>query len=319
MLGIRYIKFDPTQHVIQYKDGKIAREGAGLSFFYFAPSSSLVALPLQTNDAPFMFEETTADFQEITIQGQVTYRIKEPRKTAALINHTLDAAGRGYASQDPEKLKLRIMNAVHVLTRSRVEKISMREAITTGARLGDAIISELAELPEILSLGVEVLGISILAIKPNPDTARALEAEVREQLMKEADDAIYVRRNASVENERSIKENELRTEKAIQEKRNELEAEQTAHEIEIENKRSELVTQAAANSHTESEAKAFAVEALVEAMDKADPAVVQAMVAGGIRPDRLIANAFQELARNSEKIGTLNITPDLLSELMVER
>ena len=172
------------------------------------------------------------------------------------------------------------------------------------------------ELPEIQSLGVEVLGVSILAIRPNPETARALEAEAREQLLKEADDAIFERRNASVDNERAIKENELRTEKAIQEKRNELEAEQCTHEIEIESSRTELVEKAAENSRTESEAKAFAVEALVDAMKAADPAVVQAMVAGGIQPDRLIANAFQELARNSDKIGNLNITPDLLSELM---
>ena len=49
-------------------------------------------------------------------------------------------------------------------------------------------------------------------------------------------------------------------------------------------------------------------------MEAADPAVVKAMVAGGIKPDRLIANAFQELARNSAKIGNLN---DVLIELMV--
>ncbi|MCB1094024.1 MAG: SPFH domain-containing protein [Verrucomicrobiae bacterium] len=319
MFGVRYIKFDPTQYVIQYKAGKVVREGAGLSFFYFAPSVSLVALPLQTSDAPFMFEETTSDFQEITIQGQVTYRIKEPQKTAALINHTLDSTGQAYATQDPEKLQLRIMNAVQVLTHSRVEKMPLRKTLAASAELGESIIAELAGLPEIVSLGVEVLGISILAIKPNPETARALEAEAREQLLKEADDAIYIRRNASVEHERSIKENELRTEKAIQEKRNELEAEQTAHEIAIENKRKELVVQAAENSRTESEAKAFAVEALVKAMQAADPAVVQAMVAGGIKPDRLIANAFSELAKNSEKIGNLNISPDLLSELIQDR
>lgn len=316
MFGFRYIKFDPTQYAIQYRAGKVMREGAGLSFFYFAPSVSLVALPLQTSDAQFMFEESTSDFQEVTIQGQVTYRIKDPRKTATLINYTLDRTGGAYATRDPEKLQLRIMNAVQVLTRSRVEKMPLRQTLAASAELCDSIISELVKLPEIVSLGVEVLGISILAIKPNPETARALEAEAREQLLKEADDAIYSRRNASVENERSIKENELRTEKAIQEKRNELESEQTAHEIAMENKRNELVVQAAENSRTESEAKAFAVEALVKAMQAADPAVVQAMVAGGIKPDRLIANAFQELAKNSERIGNLNISPDLLSELV---
>ena len=316
MFGIRYIKFDPTRHVIHYKGGNVVREGAGLSFFYFSPSSSLVVLPLETSDAPFMFEETTADFQEITLQGQVTYRISDPRKTSKLLNYTLNPDGNSYASEDPEKLEQRVINTVKVLTRTHIEKLPLRKALAASAALVGSVGAEIAQLPEILSLGIEVLGLSILAIKPNPETARALEAEAREQLQKEADDAIYARRNASVEHERSIKENELKTEKTIQEKRNELETAQTDHEIAIENSRKDLVTLAAENSRTESEAKAYAVEAVVKAIQKADPNLVQALVAGGMKPGQLIASAFQEIARNSDKIGNLNISPDLLNELL---
>ena len=42
-------------------------------------------------------------------------------------------------------------------------------------------------------LGVEVIGFSILGIKPNKETARALEAGSREVLLKQADDALYLR------------------------------------------------------------------------------------------------------------------------------
>ena len=74
-----------------------------------------MAVPVGSSDAPFIFEEVTADFQAITIQGQITYRIVDPKKVAGLLNFTLDAAGRGYASDDPEKLPLRIVNAAQVL------------------------------------------------------------------------------------------------------------------------------------------------------------------------------------------------------------
>jgi len=43
MFGIRYIKVPPTTHVIQYRRGTMARQGAGLSFFYYAPWSSTAA------------------------------------------------------------------------------------------------------------------------------------------------------------------------------------------------------------------------------------------------------------------------------------
>jgi len=74
MLGIRFIKGQPTTHLIQYRGGRAVREGAGLAFFYYAPTTSLVAVPIASADAPFIFEEVTADFQTVTIQGQVTYR-----------------------------------------------------------------------------------------------------------------------------------------------------------------------------------------------------------------------------------------------------
>jgi hypothetical protein len=46
MLGIKFIKVEPTSFVMQFKRGKIVREGAGLSFMYFAPNSSLVLVPI---------------------------------------------------------------------------------------------------------------------------------------------------------------------------------------------------------------------------------------------------------------------------------
>jgi hypothetical protein len=40
MFGIRFIKSQPTTYLIEYKSGKIVRQGAGISFLYFAPMIS---------------------------------------------------------------------------------------------------------------------------------------------------------------------------------------------------------------------------------------------------------------------------------------
>src|SRR6187399_2111289 len=103
MLGIRIIKTDPTTYLPQYLKGQAVREGVGLSFFYYAPTTSLVAVPIASTDAPFIFEETTADFQNVTLQGQVTYRVANPKRSASLMNFTLDPAGRRHVSEDPQK------------------------------------------------------------------------------------------------------------------------------------------------------------------------------------------------------------------------
>src|SRR5690349_13628028 len=107
MLGIKFIKVQPTTYLLQYRGGRIVREGIGLSFFYYAPTTSIVAVPVASADVPLIFEETTADFQTVTIQGQVTYRVRDAKRLAALLNYTLNPNGQTYASDDPEKLSER--------------------------------------------------------------------------------------------------------------------------------------------------------------------------------------------------------------------
>src|SRR6059058_5190435 len=100
MFGFRYFKASPTTFVMQFRAGKIAREGTGLSFFYFAPNSTLVAVPVGSTDVPFIFNETTADFQAVTVQGHLTYRVVDPRKLAAVLDYSVKPSG-GYQSEDP--------------------------------------------------------------------------------------------------------------------------------------------------------------------------------------------------------------------------
>ena len=42
-------------------------------------------------------------------------------------------------------------------------------------------------------LGVEIMSLSIVAITPTPETAKALEAEAREGVLRQSDEAIYAR------------------------------------------------------------------------------------------------------------------------------
>ena len=72
MLGIRYLKSPATTYVLHYRHGAIVRQGAGLSFYYFAPTSVIALVPISSVDVPFAFTEVSADFQELTVQGTIT-------------------------------------------------------------------------------------------------------------------------------------------------------------------------------------------------------------------------------------------------------
>jgi len=334
MIGIKFIKVQPTTYLLQYRGGKIVREGLGLSFFYYAPTTSLVAVPVASTDTPFIFQETTADFQSVTIQGQVTYRIREPKRLAALLNYTLEQDGDTYVSEDPEKLPERVIHVINVLARAELQKLPLREAIRASDALVQTVKARLAAAEEITSLGLEVLGLSILAVKPTPETARALEAETREQLFREADEAVYARRNSAVEQERAIKENELNTEIAVENKKRQIretqmEAERAVQEkkhlvqkealeanIGMEDRRKSLVALAGENAKAEADARAYGVSSTMKALGSADAKILQALATTGMKPEQLIAFAFQELAGRADKIGQLNISPDLLRELL---
>ena len=334
MFGIKFIKVQPTTYLLQYRGGNIVREGLGLSFFYYAPTTSLVAVPVGSADVPFIFQETTADFQTVTLQGQVTYRVGDPKRLAALLNFTLTPNGQGYAAEDPRKLPERVIHVVNVLARAELQKLPLRDAIRASDGIVEAVKKRLVIAEEIASLGLEILGLSVLAVKPVPETARALEAEAREKLFRESDEAIYKRRNSAVEQERAIKENELNTEiavenkkrqiretqmdaeRAVQEKQHLVEKEAMAADIDREGERKKLVALAAENARAEADARAYGVETTMKALANTDAKVLQALASTSMKPEQLIAFAFQELAGKAEKIGQLNISPDLLRELM---
>jgi len=338
MFGIKFIKFQPSEYVLVYKNGKVVKEGAGISFYYYAPNTSIVMAPVASSDCPFMFDEVTADFQTVSIQGQATYRIVDHKNVAGLLNFTLaiKKGDKKYISDDPQKLSVRISNLVRVMAKKHMERLKLSDAIRSSEALANSILEDMRGNREIRLLGIEIMGLTVLAVHPGKDTSRALEAETREKILKMSDDAIYERRNASIEQERGVKENEFNTEIAIENKRrqvretqlnaeqsemrkqNELKNEQLEAEINLEEKRKKLIALVTENRKAEADAKAYELKAMMNALSGVDPGVIKSLAAIDMHPQALIANAFQDLAGNAEKIGHLNITPDLLHEMMAE-
>ena len=165
-------------------------------------------------------------------------------------------------------------------------------------------------------LGVEILALTVVAIKPTPDIARALEADAREGLQGKADEAIYTRRKASVEQERRIKESELETEIAVQEKQRQIRETQIAADISVEERRSALVERRSENERRDADARAYTLHATLEPVRNVDWRTLMALSAGGADPKLMVALAFRELAENAGKIGEINVTPDLLKSLI---
>ena len=312
---IAYMKVPPTKYVLHYRQGKIRREGAGLSFFYYVPASTIVTVPFASADAPFVFQEVTGDFQPVTIQGQITYRVADPKKLASLLDFSVDVRGH-YMSDDPGKLNARLMHEAQILARAVTQRMTLSEVLTRSSEIGAEIFSRLKGSEAAAALGIEILAVSLLSVKPTPEMSKALEAEAREALHRRSDEAIYARRNAAVEQERLIKESELNTEIAVEEKQRQIRQTRMTADIAVEEQRAGLIERRATNERQDSDTRAYGLEAVLKPLRTVDWKTLMMLSESGTDPRRVIALAFQGLAENAQKIGEMNISPDLLKSLL---
>ena len=207
------------------------------------------------------------------------------------------------------------------------------DAIIAADELAGILKANMKEDETIQEFGMELISISILGIMAQNDTRKALEAATREEILKQQDDAIYKRRNAAIEQERIVKENELNTEikvaekqkekrekemevkRLVQEKQAELDAQKLANDIRLEEENCKLVDLQTENEKKKSDAKAYDSEALLKTFTGIDKEVIKALVTSGMDSRALIARAFVEIGDKADKIGVLNVSPDLLETL----
>jgi len=332
MFGIKHIKFDSMTHAIHYYNGRVRKAGRGLSFFYFAPNSSIVVIPVGSNDLPFIFRETTNDYQTISIQGQISFKVNNPAELADILDFTIDDKGQ-YKKNDMEKLHQRIINEAQTATSSYIHQISLKNAIRSAQEIEQRILDGLTASHAVGMLGIEILGVNVLTVKATPEMTRALETETREKLQQEADYAIYERRNFAVEQERKIKESELNTEIAVEEKQKQIAEKKMESEvlkadnrrklremkieadIAVEEQRKSLVEQKTTNDKAEADTKGYVLETTLKPYKDLDWKVLTAL-SNNADPGFNIALAFRTMAENADKIGNLNISPELLDSIL---
>lgn len=335
MLGIKYLKFDPTTYVFRYKKGQLKEEGKGLSFFTVKRTTSIIAIPIASKDVQFIFSETTNDFQQVTVQGRITFKIQDPKKISEVLDFTVDTEGIR-KTRDDEKIEQRLVNEAQTASTSFIQGMPMTQAITNAKLIQNKIFEGVSNSETVKLLGLQIMGVNITSVKPTPEMARALETSTREKLQQEADEAIYMRRKFAVEQERIIKETELSTEIAVEEKqkqisekkmeRQRLEEEnnktlrlmKTDADIEVEQKRKSLIDIKIENENKLSDSLRYKIKAQLEPYKDLDWHIIAALNSKGNAKND-IAIAFRELAENAQNIQNLNITPDLLNNLIEQK
>jgi regulator of protease activity HflC (stomatin/prohibitin superfamily) len=316
---IRHLRVAPTSHVRALRRGKLVRDGAGLAFWFRPLTAAVSEIPLDDRELPLLFHARTVDFQDVTVQAAVTYRIVDPTLAAARIDFAIDTDTGGWRAAPLEQVAGLLTESAQQHGLDLLARTTLTAALIDGIsavrlRMSDGLTAD-ARLTE---TGIAVIGVRVVAIRPAPDMERALQTPTREMVQQDADKATFERRALAVERERAIGENELQTKIELARREEELVAQNGANE--------RLKTQESwAADAIATEAKAHREVALAQAQAQAARLVGEAEAAAEaarlaayreISDATLLGLAVKELAANLPNIQSLVLTPDLLAPIL---
>lgn len=307
---VRHLRVDSISHVLLYRNARLRRSGSGLSLWFNPMSDSIAEVPIDNQDLQLVIHARSADFQDITAQGILTYRATDPEKLAQRVDFSIDLRSGNWTTEPVDKVGSMLTQLAQEFALGYIAKTPVREVLTNGITpLRDAIETGLRETVALAQMGIELVTVRIGAISPSSDLEKAIEAPTREKIKQEADEAAYSRRALAVEKERAIAENEMQ------------------NKIELAKREEQLIEQQGLNSRRQADEQATAIKIAADA--EADRiATVEGAKAtlkrehielvSSIEPRVLLALAAQEFAGKLKEIKSLTITPDMIGSLLTD-
>ncbi|WP_329414572.1 SPFH domain-containing protein [Streptomyces sp. NBC_00704] len=289
-LGWRHLRGAPTAHVRHHRSGRLAHDGPGLSFWFRSLSAALSEVPVDDRELAMTFHARTADFQDVTVQATVTYRVSDPALAAARLDFSIDPDTGIWRGAPLEQLGTLLTETAQQHALDVLARTSLSSALVDGVTaVRERVAAGLAAEPRLPATGIEIVAVRVVALRPEPEVERALRTPAREQIQQEADRATYERRAVAVERERTIAENEL------------------ASQIELARREEQLVEQRGTNTRREAEEHAAADKVRAEAEAQRSVRLAEAEAARSVKlaeaeADRQVRLGEAE-ARRTERLS----------------
>ena len=316
---IRHLRAAPTAHVRALRRGRVVHDGAGLAFLFRPLTAAMSEVPLDDRELPLLFHARTADFQDVTVQASVTYRIVDPTLAAQRIDFAIDTDTGDWRASPLEQVAGLLTETAQQHGLDLLARTPLTAALVDGiSAVRDRMTDGLVADDRLAETGIAVIGVRVVAIRPEPDVERALQTPAREQVQQDADKATFERRALAVERERAIGENELQTKIELARREEELVARNGANErlrTQETWAADAIATEAQARRDVQlAEARAEATRLVGTAEADADAARLAAY--RDLSDATMLGLALKELAANLPNIEHLVLTPDLLAPLL---
>ncbi len=316
---IRHLRSELSQYVLAHRGGRLRRSGRGLAFWYLPLSTSIAEVPMDDRELPFLFHGKSADFQDVTAQGVITFRVVDPKRLAERVDFSLDLGTGAWTARPLDVLSTLLTGLAEQLALSVLAEAPIQQLVAEGAARVRQVVGEGLDADAGLAeMGLEVVTLRVSVVQPTAELQRAMEAPARERIQQQADDAGFERRARAVEKERAIQENELQ------------------NRIELARREEELIRQSGQNERRRKEedvaAKRLEAEGAAERLRiraSADAEGIRLVEAAKVLSERerleiyrtlppavIAALAAQALAQKIERIDHVNVTPELLGPML---
>jgi regulator of protease activity HflC (stomatin/prohibitin superfamily) len=298
MLGFRYLKSRPTDFVLLFRGGRVRRQGLGLGGFVYMPFATGAAVPTDARDEIFAVEAMTADYQTITIQGLISFRIRDPGVAAARQDFSINLLTGAHMAEPMKQIVERLRAIAQTACRDALVRSTLDAALNKSDELAQVIMRGIAEDKRLSGDGIGVDRVLVLSLKPTPEIRKALEAKLREQLLRQADAAMFDRRREATADEHDLK---LRDEK----NKRELSENALANEQALEAERRKLAEAKAQTQKAQADADAEALRIRLKPWTE-------------ISAQHIGAMAFKDWANRETTLTSLSLGGDALERLATQ-
>ncbi|MCW2974565.1 MAG: hypothetical protein JWN72_2838, partial [Thermoleophilia bacterium] len=129
---VRHIRTEPSSYVLHFRRGRLVRSGRGLAFVFRPSVASLVLVPMDDRELELVFHGRTSDFQDVTAQGVVTFRVDDPQLLAQRIDFSIDLDDGRYLRTPLEQLTSQIAQLAQQLTWEYIASTPLRTILVEG-------------------------------------------------------------------------------------------------------------------------------------------------------------------------------------------
>ena len=311
-----HVRSGTTDHLVHVHRGRTVHSGAGQAFWFRPLSAALSEVPIADRELSLLFHARTADFQDVTVQAAVTYRVDKPEVAVRRLDFGLELKTGRWRARPLDQVAQMLTELAQQHALDLLAGLALQAVLSTGmSAVRERVADGLAADERLRQTGIEVVGVRVVALRPEADVERALQTPAREQVQQEADRATYERRATAVEQERAISENELQSKIELAVREEPLVLQRGANER-------RRATEAAAANEIETRSKADQNRMLAEVraettrlLGAAEAEAEEAKIAIYAELDRgvLLALAAREAAAHLPQIGAITLTPDVIT------